>query len=127
AGRLEAMIQRILTVARLQQAQVTLRERVELGALLDEVARDARYEAGDEGRVVLALEADGSLLGDPTLMRQAFDNVVRNALAVSEPGRSIALRLYAEGDETRCVEIRDHGPGVPEAELSRIFEPFYRV
>ncbi len=63
---------------------------------------------------------------DAELLASAIENVVRNALRYSPPGSAVDIRLQSAPGEVRLV-VRDHGPGVPEADLQRIFEPFFRV
>jgi two-component system sensor histidine kinase CpxA len=54
------------------------------------------------------------------------ENVLRNAIRYEPRASSVEVRLR-HGDSAAVVEIRDHGPGVPEDALPRIFDPFYRV
>jgi two-component system sensor histidine kinase KdpD len=63
---------------------------------------------------------------DMALMTQVLVNLLDNALKYSPPESSIeiAARLL---DDKLTMEVADHGPGVPEADLKRIFEKFYRL
>ena len=68
--------------------------------------------------------------GEPGLLRSAVENVVRNA--VRHTGEGTAVEITVEhrtdaGSPEAVIEVRDHGPGLPEDQLERIFEPFYRV
>ena len=51
---------------------------------------------------------------------------MRNALRHTAPGTAVVIRLAVE-DGGHALRVRDAGPGVPEAELAQIFEPFHRV
>jgi signal transduction histidine kinase len=63
---------------------------------------------------------------DPNVLHAALDNIVRNALI--HAGGQLPIRVTLTQDEHELhVSVRDHGPGVPEAELAQIFEPFYRA
>ena len=64
--------------------------------------------------------------GDPDLLRSAVENVVRNAVRYTDARRGVAIHCGSGGGRARVV-VRDYGPGVPESELERIFEPFHRV
>jgi two-component system sensor histidine kinase CpxA len=66
------------------------------------------------------------LNGHHDLMRSAIENVLRNAVRFTKPGSAVAVSLTREHRDALIV-IEDQGPGVPEAELAHIFEPFYRV
>jgi PAS domain S-box-containing protein len=64
---------------------------------------------------------------DPRKLRQIFTNLIANAIKFTEKG-SITARLYHDFEEKEiAVEIRDTGIGMNKKELSRIFEPFYRI
>jgi two-component system, OmpR family, sensor histidine kinase CpxA len=130
--RLNEIIGRLLTVAKLEAAS-TLQNpsRVNLSALVSSVAADAEFEAQERGsRVDIVQAADMKALGDPSLLRSAIENVLRNAVRFTAAGTAVEVFLRASpaGNANESViAIRDHGPGVPEDELTRIFKPFYRL
>jgi two-component system sensor histidine kinase CpxA len=129
AERLDALIGHVLHLSRLDARATRLRrDPVELGELVDGIARDAAYEAQARGvRVVWhAPEAPVRVLGDPPLLASAVENVVRNAVRYTADGTAVEIAVVADAAFAR-VTVRDRGPGVPESELGRIFEPFYRV
>jgi two-component system sensor histidine kinase CpxA len=59
-------------------------------------------------------------------MYRAVDNVIRNAIRHSPPKGAVKVAVSTDGDFARIV-VEDEGPGVPAADLERIFEAFYRV
>ena len=127
SDRLEAMLAQALELSRLETAAADAHDHVALDALLEDVILNADYEGAPRGRkVVLAERAHLVLIGSHSALYSAFENVIRNALAYTADGSTVAVRLLRAGDEARVV-VRDHGPGVPDAELARIFEPFYRT
>jgi signal transduction histidine kinase len=65
-----------------------------------------------------------SVLCHPGKIKQAFYNVLLNAIEASAPGGQVDLRTVA-GDEAVVIEVEDHGCGIDQAHLSRIFEPFF--
>jgi len=67
-----------------------------------------------------------ALRGSHRTLYSAFENVIRNALAYTADGSAVGVRLQRVGANA-VLRVRDYGPGVPEAELGRIFEPFYRT
>ncbi len=131
AERLNEMIGRLLTLARIQTAQEPpQKEPVDLQELVSEVAADAAFEAQEHHCTVCVVAAEPcTTLGSPELLRSAVENVVRNAIRYTPPGTAVELTLAAPRDGHNWAEItvRDHGPGVPEAELRNVFRPFYRV
>ncbi|MCZ8133342.1 MAG: ATP-binding protein [Steroidobacteraceae bacterium] len=129
AERLDRLIGQVLHLARLDApASDLLMEEVDLVELVEAIARDASYEAQGRGvRVAFAAPAAPvRVRGEPRLLASAVENVVRNALRYTGEGTEVELAIEAAATDV-CVSVRDRGPGVPEAELERIFEPFHRV
>ncbi len=62
---------------------------------------------------------------NPHLLRRALGNVVRNAM-LHAPGTEILIHTSTSGDSLEIL-VDDNGPGIPDQDLPRIFEPFYRV
>jgi two-component system OmpR family sensor kinase len=126
--RLDALIGETLQLSRLSGAVPTfVCERAELGLLLNEVVEDARLEAMASGKSVdPSTIRDLSVDGNLELLRRAIENVLRNAIRFEPPGSSVAVstRVDASG---ATITVRDHDQGVPEPDLERIFEAFYRV
>jgi signal transduction histidine kinase len=63
---------------------------------------------------------------DPLRLHQVIENLVSNALKFSPPGGRVKLSVRIS-DQGQTWEVRDQGPGIPEAEQVRIFERFYRT
>jgi two-component system sensor histidine kinase CpxA len=128
AIQLDSMLERILTVARLENGQYKPKfESLSLNDLIDEVLDDARFEAAATGATVNY--SDDALLevnGDPGLLRSAIENVVRNAIFYSGQNGMIDVRLHFD-DGYAAITVRDNGKGVPEDALPLLFKPFYRV
>ena len=72
------------------------------------------------------MEHSAELQGQRELLRRAFENVIRNALKYTPEGTAVEVTLTSDQHKP-VVIIRDHGPGIPEAELGKVFQPFYRV
>jgi signal transduction histidine kinase len=64
---------------------------------------------------------------DPNLLRRALDNLLDNAAKFSDPDTTIELTAAAGPDGALVLTVKDAGIGIQEAELERIFEPFYRT
>lgn len=128
AERLDELIGKILNLARLNATQQKLpSDEFDYAALIADLAEDARLEAVAQGKQVnFTYQGVLFLHGNEPLLRSAIENVVRNAVRYTAVGTAVELSLARQGG-TATLMVRDHGPGVPEAELSRLFEPFYRV
>lgn len=128
AERLDTLIGQILQLSQLRAAKPTLPiEPLDVTTLLTEVVEDARLEASAADKDVDWTPGESLWLnGDHDLMRSAIENVLRNAVRFTRPGSAVSVSLIREQRDAVIV-IEDHGPGVPDAELAHIFEPFYRV
>ena len=144
ADRLNQLIQRLLTISRLESGTDGLHKiTLSLRELVEAVAHDAEYENhGRACRVTTSpareATANGSAEGaddflaegDPDLLRSAVENAVRNATRYTAEGTTVEVRLerqtVAHGEEI-VIRVLDSGPGVPNDALQKIFEPFYRL
>jgi two-component system sensor histidine kinase CpxA len=78
--------------------------------------------------IELRVEDAAELRGDRELLWRATENLLRNALRYTDPERGVLLRLQRGPRRNWLhIEVRDYGGGVPDSELEKIFEPFYRV
>jgi two-component system, OmpR family, sensor kinase len=75
------------------------------------------------GDAVIEDGPDLTVFGDVEALKRLFANLIGNAVAYGEAASVLARR---EDDEA-VVEVRDRGPGLPDSELERVFEPFYRA
>lgn len=131
-NRLEEIIGRLLTMARLEAGAAAIKwEKIELSGLIAEIASDAQLEARERNcNVAFSETGEFTVMGDESLLRSALENIVRNAVYYTNAGTEIQIVLTRQADAeqgTVLLEVNDHGPGVPEGELENIFMPFYRV
>ncbi|HEV7563425.1 MAG TPA: ATP-binding protein [Solirubrobacterales bacterium] len=122
--RLSRMVENLLDVSRLESGKAEPhREPVDLPGLLEA----ARHSIGAGGGVVkLALDQDlPPLSADPAQLERAFANLLDNAIVHGE-GQPVLVRSRLVGPRL-VVRVVDRGPGIPENDRERIFEPFYRA
>ena len=126
--RLGELIGLVLSMARLEQAKdLTAPTEVRLDELVDSLASDASFEAEARDRAVSVRKKEPiSVRGDAELLRQAAENVVRNAVRFAPAGTDVEIELVRVAEDVE-LRVRDHGPGVPETALAEIFRPFTRV
>jgi two-component system sensor histidine kinase CpxA len=126
--QLDSMLEKILTVARLEGGQHKPKfQTVSLQDIVENVLDDARFEAtAVDVDIAFAGGPEISLSGDADLLRSAIENVVRNAIFYSGAGGQIEVLLRRDNG-TAMLSVRDNGPGVPDESLPLLFKPFYRV
>jgi two-component system, OmpR family, sensor histidine kinase CpxA len=130
--RLNDMIGRLLTVARLDSSAIPVAmSPVDLTELISQIARSADLELRKSDAAV-QLNVQGQLFvqGNAELLHSAIENVVRNAIRHTGIGNPVEVSVTTQNAGERSfarIVVRDRGPGVPESELGNIFQPFYRV
>lgn len=132
SDNLNEMISQLLTLTRLESGtDGRKRSDVDLAALVKEVAEDADFEARSTNRGVQVTALDRcSINGVEELLRSAVENVVRNAVRFTPEGTAVEVSLRKQNgsiDNFAVISVRDHGHGVPDDALERIFRPFYRT
>ena len=95
-------------------------------SLVETVNRALEREKWARNLFKMSLEKDLMVKANAELLLRALVNLLRNALRYGESGVPIEITAVRRDDEV-ILEVRDYGPGVAEAELERIFEPFYRL
>lgn len=132
AERLEHLVQDILALASLDSSQNTLNWRpVKIDEMLSHMI-ETNQERATKKRKKLTCIIDGtipSLLGDPAKLRQAFGELLDNALAYTGSDDTICFNIAAPVYENRqciVVDVQDNGSGIPTTEQAKIFKRFYR-
>jgi signal transduction histidine kinase len=134
--RLGRLVTQLLDLSRLESGTIPLqRQAFELQPVLEEAAGESRlHSPGVE--VEVAVESPGLVAdGDPERVHQVVANLLENAVRHSPAGGRVQVRarpergLGARGvpENLVAIEVTDEGPGIPEEEVSRVFERFYRA
>ena len=128
--RLSRLVAQLLDLSRLEAGQVPLdRQLFPLSTVLHDVAATAKMRRPDcDVRVRIASVPEPRVDGDPERIHQIVVNLVDNAIHHSPSGAPIDV-IASQSADTGAVtlEVRDRGPGIPDAEAVRIFERFYRL
>jgi signal transduction histidine kinase len=124
-GEMEAMIAELLELERMRDGRGVRCERQDLWPILTELAEG--YSAGLPGVRLLTPPHEISLDIDREKIRTVLRNLLENARKYSLPdSRPVEIKAGEEAGAI-VVRVRDDGPGIPEADLPNLFEPFYRV
>jgi two-component system phosphate regulon sensor histidine kinase PhoR len=127
--RMERLVRDLLRLARLDAGQEALdRVPCSVDSLLSSVETDlAELFAAREQTVDRQIAPDAaSVPGDPAKLQDALRNLLENATNYSPPRSRITVRA-SRRNERIVFTVADEGPGIPEADLARVFERFYRV
>ncbi len=134
AKRMGSMVEDLLMLARLDEQRPLQLKPVDLQLLAHDAVVDTKASSGD--RTITLTGLDGAsptaapVQGDEAKLRQVIGNLVGNALRYTPEGSPIELAVGVRttpASSVSVIEIRDHGPGIPEAETNKIFERFYRA
>jgi signal transduction histidine kinase len=133
AGRLNELIGRLLTLARMEDGEQRVPSTpVSLDEIVLNVAEDAEFEAQARHCHVRCETPAGSweVRGDASLLHSAIENVVRNAIRYTREGTTVEIHLEETenaGNREAVVRVADCGDGVPADALEKLFQPFYRL
>ncbi len=149
AENLNEMIGQLLELTRLESgSEGLLKTELDLQQLVQEIVDDADFEARSRNRSVRLEMIDRCpVIGNEPLLRRAIENVIRNAVQYTAAGTEVEVQLRedscgrleivgngevraarsAGGERCAVITVCDHGRGVPESALPKIFYPFYRA
>ncbi|AKZ64617.1 membrane protein [Herbaspirillum hiltneri N3] len=120
------LVHQLLTLAR-QEPGVQELAPLELAPLLRSVVQDyaplAEHKGIDLG---MTAQVAGFVNANADALRILFGNLLSNALQYSPAGTAVDVAMRAQGD-TLIVTVQDHGPGIPEQDLERVFDRFHRA
>ncbi len=130
AERLERLINDLLDVSMIEAQQVEFHpEPTDFGALARRTA-DVLLPHASKAGVTLEVQVEEGVplvQADRDRLNQVLLNLVDNAIKYSPAGSSVTIRISQRSPGWLVVEVVDRGTGIPDSQLSRIFERFYRV
>jgi signal transduction histidine kinase len=126
-ARLDQLLSGILRLSHVGRLETIERTHpLDLAAVIRMIIEDATFEAKQRAiSLDFRSSAKAMVHGDPELLRQAIENVVRNAIRFSPSGEIVEVRL--ETPEAALVTVKDRGPGMSKVNLENVFAPFFRV
>jgi heavy metal sensor kinase len=103
------------------------RKPVDAAAAVNKVIDELQVLAEDKNQVIKIENGKPlTVLADSDLLRQAFVNVIHNAVRYTQAGGEIKVRLSQNDHQQAVIDIVDNGPGIPKTERTKVFERFYR-
>jgi two-component system phosphate regulon sensor histidine kinase PhoR len=125
AERMTRILRDLIELTRLESADASAdRDFIDVAALLKSIVQELQGRSGPS--VELALETDAALLGKESELHSIFYNLVNNAVRFTPPTGSVRAIWRAAGGDA-VFEVIDTGIGIPEEQIPRVTERFYRV
>lgn len=127
--RMDMLVGELLTLFKLEAGEIgSMKEEVNMNELVTDIVKDARFEAEVKGIAVnFSGNCDAIVRGNIELLHWAIENVIRNAVKHTPGGTQVMVESHLDAKKAQLrLLVLDEGPGVPDAELNAIFEPFFR-
>ncbi|MDE0564540.1 HAMP domain-containing sensor histidine kinase [Exiguobacterium sp. B2(2022)] len=125
--RLEDLISNLLDVQRMESGQQTYHNEFERLSDILKQAIAVHQGASQHHHISFDCQEDLYVYGDRTRLGQLFANLLHNAVKYSPHGGDIHVRVACERPDWIDISIEDHGIGIPQTALSKLFDKFYRV
>jgi two-component system, OmpR family, phosphate regulon sensor histidine kinase PhoR len=125
-GRMQALIDDLLMLTRLESDAGRQHQWVDVPALLRQLNDEARILDEEHAPIELLLDSEAGVVGSESELRSALSNLLVNAIKYTPPSGQIRLRWYETEGGVR-LDVEDTGPGVAPEHLPRLTERFYRV
>lgn len=125
---MESMVQEILTVSRMKSSKIELKKEIihfsdmlkHEYALFEDLIINKRIDWNE------SISSDLSIIGDKALIQKAINNLISNAIVYSPEDSSIYLTAFSE-EGTVCFLLENTGVYIPDSEIIKLFDAFYRV
>jgi two-component system phosphate regulon sensor histidine kinase PhoR len=127
-GRMESLVNDLLTLSRLENEQNALQEeKVDLAELLQALLEEGRTLSRGQHQLRLAEKSKACIRGSASELHSAFGNLITNAVRYTPPGGEIVLSWEELNDGSLRFSVKDSGIGIAPQHIPRLTERFYRV
>ncbi|WP_084004118.1 ATP-binding protein [Cupriavidus pauculus] len=125
--RVRTLVEQLLLLAECEAGPPTVSHSIDAKAVVIDVLGEI-FPFADSKDIDLGLDVGEALTirGNEPSFRALIRNAIDNAVLYTPPGGKVDVRLYREGNAA-VFEVEDSGPGIPEGELPRVFDAFYRI
>jgi two-component system phosphate regulon sensor histidine kinase PhoR len=125
AERMTRILRDLIELSRLESAEAAAgRDFVDVGGLLKQIVQELGARPGP--KVALAVTTDAALLGKESELHSIFYNLVHNAVRFTPPAGSVKV-VWRADEGAAVLDVVDTGIGIPEEQIPRVTERFYRV
>ena len=128
--RMSRLVKELLQLSRLDRHREKMNfKELEVGKILEDCVKKITLTAQAKEQTVECVYDRNTplyIMGDRDKMQQVILNILTNSIKYTQAGGKIRLNAWKE-DDVVCITVEDNGIGISDAELSRIFERFYRV
>ncbi len=124
--RMSALVEDLLTLARLDQARAIAHDAVDIKQLIEEAVQAVKASAPNANISMDIPTEEAFIIGDSVKVYQAILNLAVNAAIHTPEGTPITISLLARDEDTQ-IKVQDLGPGLTPEQQTRVFERFYRV
>lgn len=127
-NHMNVLLNDVLTINQTQNGKINPKfTRVNLKIFLEDLIADVKNLSFFNHNIQMNLvNLEDSIYTDPKLLRQCLENLVVNAVKYSAAGSDVIIDAQ-KNTKMLTIAVRDHGRGIPEEELTKVFEPFYRI
>jgi len=128
ADRLTKLVDNLLDTSRLEAGLLKLEKApASISRLIWQACSDARIRADQHHRILMNLQSRlPQAVIDAKRIRQVLDNLIDNAIKYSPPGTEITISARRQA-EAILISVTDQGAGIPEEDLTRIFDRMHRI
>lgn len=125
SSRLLQMIEELLSLSKLNEENIVLRENVNVRKVAEDVADSLSFEAKKKN-IDIEIEGEGEIISAGTLIYEMLFNLVSNSIKYSNDDKVVRIKIEDEKDKM-LISVEDQGIGMKREEIPRIFERFYTV
>lgn len=125
SSRLLQMIEELLSLSKLNEENIVLRENVNVRKVAEDVADSLSFEAKKKN-IDIEIEGEGEIISAGTLIYEMLFNLVSNSIKYSNDDKVVRIKIEVEKDKM-LISVEDQGIGIKREEIPRIFERFYTV